>query len=185
MDTLSSSVPDAYALTTDFIPLSQLFARTDDAVCAIDAQQRILYWNQAAEATLGYAAEEVIGRPCYQVLQGKKPANAAFCCQNCLLLQEVEASAACTCHLLFLKPKHGGRRLFCVSTLAVVENQRQNGGPFLIHLWRSSTLPCRLPPFDIPGSSNEKCLRLIQTLRLQLEALLALEASDASDSTPV
>ena len=74
--------------------LALLFMHTDDAVCAIDAHQRILYWNQAAEDTLGFASAEVIGRPCYAVFQGQKPDKKRFCHPDCPLFQAASAGVA-------------------------------------------------------------------------------------------
>lgn len=124
--------------------LALLFMHTDDAVCAIDAHQRILYWNQAAEDTLGFASAEVIGRPCYAVFQGQKPDKKRFCHPDCPLFQAASAGVACPCHLLLLATKQANRVLFCVSTLAIEEECRHNNAPILIHLWRSFPQPCPL-----------------------------------------
>ncbi len=185
MDISSSVAPVTYTLASDLLFLSKLFAHTSDAVCAVDANQRILYWNRAAENMLGYAAAEVIGRPCYQALQGQTPDSAVFCRQECSLFQEAKAAAACPCHLVSLKDKTDSRHLFCMSTLAVAKECRQDRIPILIHLWRPLTRPCRSSVFNSPANASEKCRRLIQTLRLELETLLAAEQVDAPYLTPV
>ena len=42
--------------------------RTGDGVFAIDDEQRIIFWNQGAEAILGYAPEEVIDKRCFLLI---------------------------------------------------------------------------------------------------------------------
>lgn len=185
MDTSRSVTPVRHILTPDLLLLSKLFAHTNDAVCAIDANQRILYWNRTAEITLGYAAAEVMGQPCYQTLQGQTPDGIVFCRQNCPLFQEAKAAVACPCRILSLKDGRDCRRLFCVSTLAVTKECRQHAAPILIHLWRSLTLPYCTSAFYSAGSPNAKRLYLIQALRLELESLLAREQSDKLCLTPV
>jgi PAS domain S-box-containing protein len=43
------------------IPPGELLDLTVDAVCAVDAQGRFAYVNAAAEALLGYRADELVG----------------------------------------------------------------------------------------------------------------------------
>lgn len=185
MNSLSSSLPPPHPLATVSLSFSQLFAHTTDAVCAVDAQQRILYWNRAAEMMLGYTPAEVAGVPCHQVLRAQDLHGRIFCCPNCALFQEAQAAADCPCRLLFLSTRTGIRRLFCVSTLAISAACRQNGGPTLIHLWRPLTLACCLSPSYTAQRDNEKRFCLLQALRLELEALLLHEQAGAPHSTPV
>ena len=49
----------------------ELFARTGDGVWAVDADQHIVLWNQAAEKLLGYTAEEAIGQFSHELLGGR------------------------------------------------------------------------------------------------------------------
>ena len=185
MNSLSRSLRPSHSLTTVSLSLSQLFARTTDAVCAVNAQQQILYWNRAAELMLGYTAAEVVGSPCYETLQGQYPNGHVFCCHDCPLFQEAQTAANCSCRLLFLNTRTGNRRLFCISTLAVSAACRQNGGPVLIHLWRPLALTRCLSPFHTAEWHSDRCLYLIQALRLELEALLLREQTGASHLTPV
>ena len=55
-----------------------------DGVFTIDENWRITSWNRAAEEITGYAAEEVIGRPCAEVLRGGR------CGQGCPMQRTLE-----------------------------------------------------------------------------------------------
>ena len=47
----------------------QIFSQTADGVFAVDEEQRIILWNDAAHDLLGYTADEVMGQPCYELIQ--------------------------------------------------------------------------------------------------------------------
>jgi PAS domain S-box-containing protein len=51
------------AMQLDLSDLSDLFNVIVDAVIAFDQHQRILYFNQGAEAIFGYASQDVLGQP--------------------------------------------------------------------------------------------------------------------------
>jgi PAS domain S-box-containing protein len=42
-----------------------------DGAYIIDDRQRIIFWNESAATLLGYDADEVIGRQCYQIFGGR------------------------------------------------------------------------------------------------------------------
>ena len=53
-------------------------------VYAVDAEQRIIYWNPAAEEILGYRREEVAGLRCYEVCASLPPnGTAPICIEGC------------------------------------------------------------------------------------------------------
>ncbi len=56
---------------------------THDGMCVVDSHQRIMYWSPSAERILGLKAEEVLGKPCHEVVAGRAPQNYRFCRRNC------------------------------------------------------------------------------------------------------
>lgn len=67
----------------------ETLSRTADGVFSIDAEHRINYWSKSAEAILGYSAEEVVGRPCYEILHGRDAEGALWCQQDCPVIRRV------------------------------------------------------------------------------------------------
>jgi len=61
----------------------QWFANTGSGVWAVDASQRIVFWNQAAEELLGFTADQALGRLCYQLLTGQDTQGQPFCQAEC------------------------------------------------------------------------------------------------------
>lgn len=64
--------------------LLEALKHTADGAYVIDAQQRIVFWNKAAEALLGFSADEVIGRSCYQIFASRDEAGCPICRRRCL-----------------------------------------------------------------------------------------------------
>ena len=66
--------------------LLELFAKAQDGVYAVDMNQRVVFWNRGAERILGYRAEEILGKRCYQVFAGVSEKEAQVCTNNCFVI---------------------------------------------------------------------------------------------------
>jgi PAS domain S-box-containing protein len=62
----------------------ELISSTTDGALAIDREQRIVLWNKAAEMLLGFKAEEVIGKLCFEVFGGTNELGCLACHKACL-----------------------------------------------------------------------------------------------------
>jgi len=61
---------------------------------AMSMDQRIVFWNRAAERILGFPAEEVLGQHCYEVVTGQPATNVtAACAEGCPSLQSLQSGA--------------------------------------------------------------------------------------------
>lgn len=56
---------------------------TSDGLFGVDRDQRIVEWSESAERVFGLRAEEVLGRPCYEVLANDESGGAPVCRPNC------------------------------------------------------------------------------------------------------
>ena len=63
--------------------LLEQLTHTAEGLFAVDAQQRIIVWNKAAEALLGYTAEEVYGKSCCEIIQGRDCNGVLQCVAHC------------------------------------------------------------------------------------------------------
>jgi PAS domain S-box-containing protein len=64
--------------------LGDLLYSAVDGAYAVDANQRIIYWDPGCEELFGHTANWVLGRPCCDVMCGKNPAtDANFCKPEC------------------------------------------------------------------------------------------------------
>jgi PAS domain S-box-containing protein len=70
-------------LALELAQVLEMICQSADGVIAIDANDCIIAWNQQAEQLLGSNAEEVLGRKCYDVLQGIDRYGNPVCFAGC------------------------------------------------------------------------------------------------------
>lgn len=68
--------------------LGDLFLRAVDGAFAVDAKQRIIYWDPGCEKLFNRSSQWVLGRLCCDVMRGINPATGdLFCGQGCHIAQ--------------------------------------------------------------------------------------------------
>ena len=65
---------------TEFRSLVDL---ASDAALAIGSDSHVVAWNERAASLLGYAPDETLGRPCYDILQAILPSGELLCTPEC------------------------------------------------------------------------------------------------------
>lgn len=111
--------------------------RSADGLFVTDEQQRIVAWTASAEAALGHRAEDVIGRPCYEVIAGTDVTGHPVCRPSCAAVTNAARGrgtasydvAACTCD---------GARVWVNNSIMVARGDSESG-TFLVHLFRPKT----------------------------------------------
>ena len=110
--------------------VTEVLAATGDGGFAIDTAQRIVVWNVAAEALLGYSAAEVVGRRCHEVFCGRDAAGNLLCCPGCSLLVMAQRGERVANRDMVVPARGGERRWINLSTLVLPAR----GG--VVHLFR-------------------------------------------------
>ena len=125
-------------LTTQELPQpiqSLINARTADALFVVAPDYHIVYWDARAESLTGFLAEEMIGEPCYEVVQGECEGGTSFSAHLCSVMHLVqEERSVPSSYEMSLFTRSGRERWVNVSTLAVDADE----GPYLVHLVRDS-----------------------------------------------
>jgi PAS domain-containing protein len=62
--------------------LKDLFYSASDGVFVIDRKQRSIYWDAGCEELFDYSSNWVLGRPCYDVMQGCHPVTGKSMCHR-------------------------------------------------------------------------------------------------------
>lgn len=57
------------------------------AVFAVDADRRVAFWNRSCADLTGISAAEAVGKPCSELLQGRKPNGDLLCGADCPVCQ--------------------------------------------------------------------------------------------------
>ncbi|MBI3988341.1 MAG: PAS domain-containing protein [candidate division NC10 bacterium] len=121
----------------DLPPLLEMFARAADGVFAIDQAQRIILWNQAAERLLGYRADEVLGRPCYEIFGGRSRTGQLRCSPACSLLTTAKQGKPVETTDLLTRTKTG--QTIWITTSVIVVPSKSPDLFTMVHLFRNVT----------------------------------------------
>lgn len=113
----------------------ELFTRTAEGVMAVAPSCRVILWNAAAEAILGYTAEEVLGRACHELIDGRDPAGNLFCHPHCAVLTMARRDQPAHAYDITTQAKDGSGRRLNVSTVFVPGAE----GSIVVHLFRDVT----------------------------------------------
>ena len=150
---------------TEAVPIPKnIFERLEDApygAYAIDLDQSLVFWNFEAERILGYRAEQVLGRKCYEVLQSLTvDGNTSVCGQNCPAVIAASQGRIHPVAYVQMLCASGARKLVTVMPLIATNKTDQ---PVLIHMFHET--PDRdFAPED--GGSLPLTPRELEVLRL-------------------
>ena len=137
-----------------------------EALFAFDEDLRLVTWNRGAERLTGFAAGEVVGRHCFEVLQGVDDGGLPVCRADCpyarLMLEGGSPEGPTT----WVRTAGGSRRRVQFSLLSV----RAGPGARFLHLVR---------PAAARGEEGPRPLRLTPRQRQVLE--LAAEGTSVRE----
>jgi PAS domain S-box-containing protein len=113
-----------------------VLSRTTDGVYAVDRDQRIIFWNTAAERMLGYPADEIIGRPCHEIFHGEPRPGCLHCQPNCPVMRAASRHELVPTYNLLSRTREGRPILLNVSVIIPLDGT----SPYAtIHLFRDAT----------------------------------------------
>ncbi|GAB4528767.1 MAG: hypothetical protein Kow0063_05210 [Anaerolineae bacterium] len=117
--------------------LFQALGSAADGAFVIDEDQRIMYWNGAAQEILGYTMKEVLGRPCYEILGGRDDRGGPLCRHHCYVAAIAVTGSPVTSYDTYVRTKSGELRWISVSILTFMNSG--NASPLVLHLFRDAT----------------------------------------------
>jgi DNA-binding CsgD family transcriptional regulator len=90
------------------------------AVMEIDYSERVTAWNREAEDLLGIPSREALGRPCYEVLQGRDVFGNRYCHRACPIAHQArfQDNDPVRVFPLDVEARTGGTRRVILSTFA-------------------------------------------------------------------
>lgn len=114
--------------------LLALLSNAADAVCAIDQQGQIVFWNEAAEGLLGLKAKEVLGQMCCEVIAGRDESGRLVCSPHCGARERALRHELVPTQDLRVRTRAGRELWLNVSTIVVPSQWRDLS--VLVHLFR-------------------------------------------------
>jgi PAS domain S-box-containing protein len=118
--------------------LIRALAAAADGAFITDQDQRIVFWNQAAERALDFTFDEVIRQPCYEILQGRNDQSRLLCREHCPVAVTALTGGAVANYDTLVRTKSNGGRWVNMSTLAFLPNGRP-ADTMVVHLFRDIT----------------------------------------------
>jgi PAS domain S-box-containing protein len=108
-----------------------------DGAYVIDEDQRIVYWNQAAEEILGYTSEEVLGQVCYEIIGGLDDKGRSICRYHCHVATTAVTGSPVASYDTCARTKSGQIRWIDVSILTFPASDDVT--PLVVHLFRDAS----------------------------------------------
>ena len=105
--------------------LLDVLAEAPYGAYAIDMGQRIVFWNDSAERLLGYNADEVLGRRCYDAVGGVAEGEAMRCGGNCSVVQWSKRGRIAPSQTLTIRTKDGARRWMSMFHILLLASPRE------------------------------------------------------------
>jgi DNA-binding CsgD family transcriptional regulator len=111
---------------------------TGDPAFAVDRRGVVIYWNAAAEQTLGYSSSEAMGQKCWRLLSGQDSFGNRYCVRHCPL-REMAFLHEPVHHFLttFETASHQAQQ-YSISCLTVFD---QPGDEMLLHICHPENEP--------------------------------------------
>ena len=116
--------------------LEQL-ATAKDGAYAINMHQRVVFWNHAAERILGYRAEEVLNRRCFDVLGGTSEKEHRVCTANCSTVVFARRGEVAPSQTILARTKDGKSKWLSIVHILVPSPSRDAGA--LVHIFHDTT----------------------------------------------
>ncbi len=108
--------------------------QTGDAVFVIGPDYRIIYWDSRAEFLTGLRAEDVLDKPCYEVILGERDDGERFCSWGCSVMRMSQEGRPVLSYDMKIHSPSGGKRWVNVSTLSIECEE----GIHIVHLMRDA-----------------------------------------------
>ncbi|HWR21268.1 MAG TPA: LuxR C-terminal-related transcriptional regulator, partial [Verrucomicrobiae bacterium] len=99
--------------------LTEIFSNAADGVLGVDQDHMITLWNEAAERLVGYAAAEVMGRPCSEVWAGRDRIGCRLCGADCSPITSARKEEPVEGREIMIHTKAGRPLWLHVSTIVV------------------------------------------------------------------
>ena len=125
-DVLIARLPEALESLTRMI--------TADAIFVVDPEYRLAHWDARAESLTGFLAEEIVGKPCYEILNGEGEDGTPFGIHAHSAVRLAWAGRSYPSYDARVFTRSGGERWIAVSSLAVETEE----GPYVICLMRDA-----------------------------------------------
>jgi PAS domain S-box-containing protein len=115
--------------------LLRALATAADGAFITDEDQRVIFWNQAAARLLDFTSDQVIRRPCHEILRGRDEQGRLVCRRHCRVATTARTGGPVANYDTLVRTGSEGTRWVNMSTLAFLPNGRP-ADTMVVHLFR-------------------------------------------------
>jgi PAS domain S-box-containing protein len=116
--------------------LFEALRNSADGAFVIDENLRVVFWNKAAEAILGFTRDDVANQFCYQFLHGHDEARRLICKERCQVVNLALQSKPTPNYDLLVKTK-GGEECWLNMSVFTYKMNEINGKCVIVHLFHN------------------------------------------------
>lgn len=113
-----------------------------DGAMLVDQDGTVVFWNQAAERLLGFRPEEVLGRPCHDVLRGHTLSGQPLCSPSCQIGRRLAGGGVVRNFDMQTHTKTGRLIWLNMSSLPVPSKKKDQF--WAVHLFRDITAQAKV-----------------------------------------
>jgi PAS domain S-box-containing protein len=163
-------------------PLVGRIAATD-AMFITDDRQRIVAWSSAAQRTLGFSADEAMGKTCFQVVMGREPDGHPVCGRNCSVTRNARRGRGTASYEVLAHCRDGSAKALSNTVLVLDAGPAGAGDGFhVVHLLKESVLPPVGAGRELLAAADTQDEPLVEVLtRRELEVLRHFAAGSTID----
>lgn len=117
--------------------LTAMLGRAAEGAMVVDQDGKVAFWNRAAQRLLGFKAQEVMGRPCCEIIRGETLNGHPLCSPTCPIASRIRSGGGVRQFDMQTRTKDGRLLWLNVSTLPVPS--RKPNVFWIAHLFRDIT----------------------------------------------
>lgn len=125
-----------YLMKPEAEDILDIFINIADGVFVVDSENKIIFWNRAAQKILGFSRKEVVGRNCHDVIAGRDR-TGPICSKNCQVMNLVQRGEAVENYDMLTHSKAGDPVWINVSIVAIPARRKELNTA--VHFFRDIT----------------------------------------------
>jgi PAS domain S-box-containing protein len=147
-----------------------IFVNIADGVFVVDNENKIIFWNRAAQKILGFSRREVVGRNCHDVIAGRDK-STPICSKNCQVMNLIQRGDTVENYDMLTHSKAGDPVWINVSIVAIPARRKEFNT--VVHIFRDITRRKR---------SEELIQEFISTIKMNNQAQ---QRTPSAEPTPL
>jgi PAS domain S-box-containing protein len=115
--------------------LAESLTRSTDPAFVVDGNGMVVAWNPAAEAAFGHPHQDVLGKPCHEIIRGKDAFGNPMCRYDCLVVRNLREAKPARRFRMYVHATDGNHVEVECSTLGLKDTYGEMVILHFLRLW--------------------------------------------------